>query len=95
MRKSCPRAWCFNHLARNVFEQAVQAQAAAYLLKDSPSEELIGAINQVMTGKTIYDPARAKCFICGAKSATKRETEVLKVAASGMRLRKLLNSFFE
>lgn len=36
------------------FERAVQAQVAAYLLKDSPSDDLITAIRQVMNDQTIY-----------------------------------------
>ena len=77
------------------FEQAVQAQVAAYLLKDSPSEELIGAINQVMTGKTIYDPALVQSVLSVEQSPlTKRETEVLKVAASGMPTKEIAQQLF-
>ena len=77
------------------FEQAVQAQVAAYLLKDSPSEELIGAINQVMTGKTIYDPALVQSVLSAEQSPlTKRETEVLKVAASGMPTKEIAQQLF-
>lgn len=77
------------------FEQAVQAQVAAYLLKDSPSEELIGAINQVMAGKTIYDPALVQSVLSTEQSPlTKRETEVLKVAASGMPTKEIAQQLF-
>lgn len=77
------------------FEQAVQAQVAAYLLKDSPSEELIGTINQVMTGKTIYDPALVQSVLSAEQSPlTKRETEVLKVAASGMPTKEIAQQLF-
>ncbi|AZP91448.1 response regulator transcription factor [Pediococcus acidilactici] len=77
------------------FEQAVQAQVAAYLLKDSPSEELIGAINQVMTGKIIYDPALVQSVLSTEQSPlTKRETEVLKVAASGMPTKEIAQQLF-
>lgn len=77
------------------FEQAVQAQVAAYLLKDSPSEELMGTINQVMTGKTIYDPALVQSVLSAEQSPlTKRETEVLKVAASGMPTKEIAQQLF-
>lgn len=77
------------------FEQAVQAQVAAYLLKDSPSEELIGTINQVMTGKTIYDPALVQSVLSAEQSPlTKCETEVLKVAASGMPTKEIAQQLF-
>lgn len=77
------------------FEQAGQAQVAAYLLKDSPSEELIGTINQVMTGKTIYDPALVQSVLSAEQSPlTKRETEVLKVAASGMPTKEIAQQLF-
>lgn len=77
------------------FEQAVRAQVAAYLLKDSPSEELITAINQVMTGKTIYDPALVQSVLSADQNPlTKRETEILQVAASGMPTKEIAQRLF-
>ena len=38
------------------FERAIAAQVNGYLLKDSPSDDLIDVIRKVMTGQTVYAP---------------------------------------
>lgn len=66
------------------FERAVQAGVYAYMLKDSPSEELAGSIRKVMAGKRIY-AAELMDEAYGNESSplTDRESEVLSLIAEG------------
>lgn len=67
------------------FERAVTAQVAGYLLKDSPSDDLIAAIRQVMAGATIYAPELVVNMLSADKNPlTERELAVLKAAAQGL-----------
>ena len=67
------------------FERAVVAQVAGYLLKDSPSDDLIAAIRQVMAGATIYAPELVVNMLSADKNPlTERELAVLKAAAQGL-----------
>jgi len=67
------------------FERAVAAQVAGYLLKDSPSDDLIAAIRQVMAGATIYAPELVVNMLSADKNPlTERELAVLKAAAQGL-----------
>jgi len=67
------------------FERAVAAQVAGYLLKDSPSDDLIAAIRQVMAGATIYAPELVVNMLSADKNPlTERELAVLKAAAQGV-----------
>ncbi|MFD1420947.1 response regulator transcription factor [Lactiplantibacillus songbeiensis] len=67
------------------FERAVAAQVAGYLLKDSPSDDLIAAIRQVMDGATIYAPELVVNMLSADKNPlTERELAVLKAAAQGL-----------
>ena len=75
----------------------LEAGAAGYLLKDVPSHELVGAVRAVNAGESVLHPAIARKVVnrfAGARSQTaaevaldqlsKREMEVLKLAARGM-----------
>ena len=67
------------------FERAVQAQVAGYLLKDSPSDDLIAAIRQVMQGQTLYAPELVMNMLSADRNPlTARELAVLKAADAGM-----------
>jgi len=67
------------------FEQAVKAQVAGYLLKDSPSDDLIAAIRKVMLGQTIYAPELVVNMLSADQNPlTERELAVLKVADQGL-----------
>ncbi|MCT0161456.1 response regulator transcription factor [Lactiplantibacillus pentosus] len=67
------------------FERAVNAQVAGYLLKDSPSDELIAAIRSVMTGQTIYAPELVTNMLSADKNPlTERELAVLTEAEKGL-----------
>lgn len=76
--------------------EAVQAGAAGYLLKDTPREALIAAIQGTAAGKTFVDPSVAgKLFAmvnhhpspaCGelTRMLSERELDVLRLLARGM-----------
>ena len=75
---------------------AIRSGASGYLLKATPKEELIQAIEGTATGDTFIDPAVAgKLFAHAAKSTpapeskiaaelSERELEVLKLLARGL-----------
>lgn len=66
------------------FEKAVEVQVSGYLLKDSPSDDLIETINKVMAGRTIYDPELVTSALSADKNPlTEREITVLKAAVGG------------
>lgn len=67
------------------FERAVKAQVAGYLLKDSPSDDLIAAIRQVMAGQTIYAPELVVNMLSADQNPlTERELAVLNAADQGL-----------
>lgn len=69
---------------KTYFEKAVEVEVAGYLLKDSPSDDLIETINKVMMGRTVYDPELVVTALSSNKNPlSEREMSVLKAAASG------------
>ncbi|AMV61964.1 Two-component response regulator [Pediococcus damnosus] len=77
------------------FERAVQAQVAGYLLKDSPSNDLVAAIRQVMTGKTTYAPELVVNMLSAdSNPLTKRELAVLTAADEGKPTKEIATSLF-
>ncbi|MCH8624717.1 response regulator transcription factor [Lactiplantibacillus plantarum] len=70
---------------RRYFERAVKANVAGYLLKDSPSDDLIDAIRAAMTGRTIYAPEPvANMLSADNNPLTERELAVLVEAEKGL-----------
>lgn len=65
------------------FQRAVKAGVSAYLLKDSPSEELADSIRSVMAGKRLYAPELMEDLYSEENPLTDRETEVLELIAEG------------
>ncbi|KRL06977.1 DNA-binding response regulator [Liquorilactobacillus hordei] len=77
------------------FEQAVLANVSGYLLKDSPSEELIAAIRDVSAGKTIFAPELVVDMISAENNPlSTRELEILKVAESGITTKQIAQQLF-
>lgn len=72
--------------ASSTMREAMQAGARAYLLKDSPAEDIVQAIYAVMNGQ-VLQPAQLEGFAPserGAASLTPREREVLRLIAEGL-----------
>ncbi|WP_281166112.1 response regulator transcription factor [Liquorilactobacillus sicerae] len=77
------------------FEQAVKAQVAGYLLKDSPSDKLIEIIREVNQGQTIYDPNLVVNMLSADKNPlTKREMEVLQEIGRGLTTKEIASELF-
>jgi DNA-binding NarL/FixJ family response regulator len=75
---------------RSVLLEALDAGARGFLLKEAPLDDLIRAIEMVCAGGTYVDPALAGLLTGpGATerlpALTKREREVLRLLADGMR----------
>lgn len=68
------------------FERARKAGVRGYLLKDSPIEELVEAIRQVMDGRRIYAPELVDIMyddVLYENPLTKREIDVLTLVSQG------------
>ena len=63
--------------------RALDADAAGYLLKDAPSEQLADAIRRVAGGGRAVDPALAASAWTDEDPLTDRERQVLRMAAEG------------
>ncbi len=61
------------------FERALKAGVRGYLLKDSPSKELVSSIRSIMNGKQIYSPE----LIEGNFSDNERGIEVRELLVDG------------
>ena len=66
-------------------QQGFRAGARAYLLKDTPREQLVECIRAVHEGRTLIPPGIAAKLAdhMGATGLTPRETEVLRLVAEG------------
>jgi two-component system response regulator DesR len=64
--------------------RALDANAAGYLLKDSPAEELANAVRQVHTGGRVIDPELAREAWTERDPLSDRERQVLRLAAEGL-----------
>ncbi|MEV5984638.1 response regulator transcription factor [Streptomyces sp. NPDC052051] len=63
---------------------AMEAGAAAFLVKDAPAAQLADAIRKVLAGERVIDPTLAAAALAdGANPLTDREREVLRAAADG------------
>ncbi|MDE3314977.1 DNA-binding response regulator [Lacticaseibacillus chiayiensis] len=77
------------------FERAVAAKVNGYLLKDSPSDDLIAVIRKVMTGQTIYAPELVTNMVTAESNPlTDRELAVLAEVASGLSSKQIAASLF-
>ncbi|MFH8794430.1 response regulator transcription factor [Streptomyces sp. NPDC017941] len=63
---------------------AMEAGAAAFLVKDAPAAQLADAVRRVLAGERVIDPTLAAAALAeGANPLTDREREVLRAAADG------------
>ncbi|SDE46076.1 two-component system, NarL family, response regulator DesR [Paenibacillus sp. UNCCL117] len=76
------------------FERAVKAGAGAYLLKDSPSEELAGAIRSIMAGRRLYAPELVDGAYAEESPLTEREKEVLSMIADGKNTKEIASELY-
>lgn len=64
--------------------RAMAAGASAFVVKDSPPEQLVDAVRRVHNGLRVVDPAlAAESLVHGASPLTGRELQVLRAASDG------------
>lgn len=68
--------------------RAVEAGAAGYMLKDSPTEDLVDAVRRAAAGETVLAPAITKRLVermhkVSPDALTSREIDVLRQVANG------------
>jgi two-component system response regulator DesR len=64
--------------------RAMEAGASAFLVKDSPAQELAAAIRRVLAGERVIDPALAAAALsAGPNPLSPRERDVLTASADG------------
>ncbi|KYG34770.1 response regulator transcription factor [Alkalihalobacillus trypoxylicola] len=73
------------------FQRALKAGVKAYLLKDSPSDDLANAIRQVMNGKRIFAPELMDDVYSEKNPLTEREKDVLELIADGKSTNEIAN----
>ncbi|VDK13741.1 Transcriptional regulatory protein DesR [Oenococcus sicerae] len=77
------------------FARAVDAQVSAYLLKDSPSDELIDALHMVMQGRSIYAPELVTSLVDTRQNPLSlRETELLKLVDACFSTKEIAGQLF-
>ena len=90
------------HNNEKYIEEIVKQGAKGYILKDSPPEEIVFAIREVLKGKNYFDKIISK-NVKTAKSAkrigklsslTKRELEILQNISDGLNNKAIAGKFF-
>jgi DNA-binding NarL/FixJ family response regulator len=72
---------------RSLMQRGLESGARGYILKETPHETLIRAVEKVAGGDTFVDPALMAEFIAGRgqmEVLTPREREILQLLADGM-----------
>jgi DNA-binding NarL/FixJ family response regulator len=89
--------------AEDFVEQAIEAGASGYLLKDSSSEQITGAVHQVYDGLCPIAPSLTRQLVAEyaelsrrnrSSLLTNREREVLKLVAEGKKSTEIGNRLF-
>ena len=77
------------------FQQALQNNVNGYMLKDSPSEELIRSVRSIMVGDTIFSPELViQSFITQKTPLTPRELEILTLLKTGISTQQIAQTLF-
>ncbi|WP_186414422.1 response regulator transcription factor [Oenococcus oeni] len=77
------------------FQRAVNAKVSGYLLKDSPSDELISDLYKIIAGHSIYAPELVTSLINLKKNPlSKREKDILRLVEKGLTTKKVAGQLF-
>jgi len=63
--------------------RALEAGVAGYLLKDTPAEQLAGAVRRILRGERVIDPDLALTAFDASDPLTTRERQVRRLAGEG------------
>lgn len=74
--------------------RALNAGAAAYLLKNAPASEMIETIRVVHAGGKARQPSMIQRGLTGERPLTSREEEVLQLVAKGLRNKEISERLF-
>lgn len=74
------------------FQRAIRAGVKGYLLKDSPIDELSGAIRRVHKGGRAISPELSLAFFETDNPLTEREREVLKLLSAGLSVKEIASA---
>lgn len=77
------------------FQEAVEYNVDAYLLKDSPIDYLVASIHQILTGNRVFSPELVTSVLrAGKNPLTKREMSVLAGLQTGASTAKMAEELF-
>ncbi|WP_379945761.1 response regulator [Enterococcus devriesei] len=77
------------------FKQALQTNVNGYMLKDSPSDELVRSLRLIIAGDTIYSSELVtQSLLAKECPLTKRELEVLNVLKTGIGTQQIAKTLF-
>lgn len=76
------------------FQRAIRAGVYGYMLKDSPSEELVSAIRRVYEGKRVISQELSLSVWEEQNPLSEREQEVLKLVAKGMTSNEIASTLY-
>ncbi|MFC2949065.1 response regulator [Virgibacillus sediminis] len=79
---------------KGYFERARKAGVSGYLLKDSPSEELAGAIRTIMSGRRVYAPELVDLVYQEENPLTEREEQVIRLIAEGKTTKEIAGELY-
>jgi two-component system response regulator DesR len=75
--------------------RAMESGAVGFLIKDAPATQLAGAIQRVMAGERVVDPALATAALSvGSNPLTEREREVLAAATGGASIAEIAGTLY-
>ena len=83
------------HGEAHIATEAVRAGASGYVLKGSPGDELMTAIEQVLQGRTYLTPVVTRDVVAGMSvspesiALTDRQREVLRLIVEGLRTKEI------
>jgi DNA-binding NarL/FixJ family response regulator len=86
------------HGEAHIAIEAVRAGASGYLLKGSPGDELMTAIEQVLQGRTYLTPLVTRDVVAGMSVSpdsiglTDRQREVLRLIVDGLRTKEIASA---
>jgi len=76
------------------FERSMQAGASAYVLKDSPANELAGTIRRVANGEQVVDAELVAASWASPNPLSRREQQCLRLAGDGFSNSEIAASVF-